>query len=80
MKASIVDLRYRMKDILHALERKEMVQVLHYGKLKGTIIPAKTSLKKKSASEHEFFGCLKEDKGSVEKEIRKLRRVRYHDL
>ena len=32
MKATIVDLRYRMKDILRALERNEDVSILYHGK------------------------------------------------
>ena len=39
MKATIVDLRYRMKDVLRALDRREDVSILYHGKLKGTIRP-----------------------------------------
>jgi len=41
MKASVVDLRYKMNDILKALERNEEVTVLYHGKVKGVIVPAK---------------------------------------
>jgi hypothetical protein len=40
MKASIVDLRYRMRDVLKALERNEEVEILYHGKVKGIIKPA----------------------------------------
>ncbi len=33
MKASIVDLRYKMKEILRALERRETVTILYHGKV-----------------------------------------------
>lgn len=39
MEASVVDLRYRMKDVLKALERREDVSILYRGKVKGTIRP-----------------------------------------
>ena len=39
MKASVVDLRYKMNDILKALDRNETVSVLYHGKMKGVIIP-----------------------------------------
>ena len=39
MQASILDLRYRMKEILQALERNETVEILYHGKRKGIIIP-----------------------------------------
>jgi len=39
MKASIVDLRYRMKDVLGALDRGEKVVVLYRGKEKAMITP-----------------------------------------
>lgn len=35
MQASILDLRYRMKEILQALERNETVEILYHGKRKG---------------------------------------------
>jgi antitoxin (DNA-binding transcriptional repressor) of toxin-antitoxin stability system len=40
MQASVGDLRYRMKDVLRALERRETVTILYHGKVKGTIVPA----------------------------------------
>ncbi len=46
MEATIVDLRYKMNDILKALNRNENVDVLYRGKLKGTIV-AKTKLSEK---------------------------------
>ncbi len=39
MKATIVDLRYRMRDVLKALERNEEVEILYHGKIKGVILP-----------------------------------------
>jgi len=39
MKAAILDLRSRMKDILKALEWNEEVNILHQGKLKDIITP-----------------------------------------
>ena len=35
MKATIVDLRYRMKDVLRAIDRGEIVTVLYCGKEKA---------------------------------------------
>lgn len=39
MRASVVDLRYRMKDVLRALDRNEEVTVTYRGKVKGVIVP-----------------------------------------
>jgi len=36
MNATIVDLRYRMKDVLRAIDRGETVTVLYRGKVKAT--------------------------------------------
>lgn len=79
MKASIVDLRYNMKAILKALDRNEPVEVLYHGKLKGTIIPSlvRGPIKIKH---HPYFGMSKHKKLSVEKEMKKLREERYHDI
>jgi predicted nucleic acid-binding protein len=40
MKASIVDLRYKTREILEALERNESVTVLYHGRVRGGIQPA----------------------------------------
>ncbi len=78
MKASIVDLRYRMNEVLKALERSEEVSVLYHGKLKGVIkSAAKSSLGK--VTDHPFFN-MKKTKRSVDKEMARLRRGRYRDL
>lgn len=39
MKATVVDLRYKMNDVLKALDRNEKVTVLYRGKVKGFLIP-----------------------------------------
>jgi antitoxin (DNA-binding transcriptional repressor) of toxin-antitoxin stability system len=39
MKATIVDLRYRMKDVLRAIDRGETVTVLYRGKPKAALTP-----------------------------------------
>lgn len=76
MKASIVDLRYKTKDILEALDRKESVTVLYHGKVKGVIKPVgtKTALK---ISDHPFFGMNSESSDTVLKELEGLRKTRY---
>ncbi len=55
MKATIVDLRYKMNDILKALNRNEAVTVLYHGKTKAIIVPAKGQVLKK-IKDHPFFG------------------------
>lgn len=79
MEASIVDLRYRMKDVLQALERNEQVKVLHRGKVKGTIVPAGNA-KSGKASEHPLFGSLSYAETSVDEELEELRGGRFRDI
>ena len=83
MKASIVDLRYRMKDVLKALRRRETVEILYHGKLAGTIVPPKAKSNIKDLMKHPFFGMHK-DLGTTAKDVKKvmdeLRRPRYRDI
>jgi len=79
MNASIVDLRYRTKQVLAALERCESVSVLYHGKLKGTIIPA-ASGKPQKVADTGFFGMRKQDKRPVGEIMSSLRGSRYRDL
>ena len=78
MQATIVDLRYRMNDVLKALDRNEDVDILYRGKSKGVLMArAKRSATK--VSEHPFFN-MRSSKGSVEAEMESLRGGRYRDL
>ena len=77
MKATIVDLRYKMKDILKALDRKEKVAIMYHGKQKGVIIPAtETKAKQMPVREHPFFGMLSHDT-DVNEVMAQLRGGRY---
>ncbi len=78
MEATVVDLRYRMNDVLKALERNESVSVLCRGKLKGIIRPAVNTTSRK-VREHVFFGSRTSDE-PMEKTMRRLRERRYHAL
>ena len=78
MRATIVDLRYHMNQVLKALDRNETVSVLYRGKLKGVISPA-TSTAGAKVAEHRFFGCRK-DKEPVEDAMEQLRGGRHRDL
>jgi len=76
MEASIVDLRYKMKDVLCALERNEQVKIYFHGKLKGTIQPVKEK-SKKNVKESPFFGMLSNDQETVEETMQRLRGSRH---
>ena len=79
MKANIVDLRYKMKDVLKALDRKERVEIMYRGKPKGVIMPVHEH-NAKPMTEHPFFGSMATDKRSVEQIMDELRGGRYRDL
>lgn len=79
MKATVVDLRYRMKDILKALDRNEKITILYHGKVKGKIMPARGKPGQK-VSDHPFFGMKKKSKNSVMEELELLRGERNSDI
>jgi hypothetical protein len=82
MEASIVDLRYKMKDVLQSLDRNEIVKIYYHGKLKGIIQPAKTKDKqanKKKVQDHPFFG-MSDNCESVNEIMDNLRGNRYDAL
>lgn len=80
VRASILDLRYHMKEILRALERNESIEILYHGKPKGTIIPHLAASKKLTTKNHPYFGMNASTKKSVEEEMNELRGGRYHDI
>ena len=76
MKASVVDLRYKMRDVLEALDKREKVTLLYHGKVKGVIIPVNATENMPVAA-HPFFGMTKKSKKSVEKTMDDLRGARF---
>jgi hypothetical protein len=79
MDATILDLRYKMRSVLNALNRREKVRILYHGKVKGEIIPSKGDSKLKS-SHHPLFGMLKGGKQRPEELVSTMRRSRHCDL
>jgi antitoxin (DNA-binding transcriptional repressor) of toxin-antitoxin stability system len=82
MKATILDLRYRMKSVLAALERGEPVTVLHRGTKKARLVPIEEHSQKSKASEDPAFGMWRsrEDLADPVEYVRKLRKRRFGDL
>ena len=81
MKASILDLRRRMGDILKALDQNETVTILHRGKTKGIIVPAGAGKSRASSVRaHPAFGIWKnrDDMRDVKQFVRNLRKGRTH--
>ena len=76
MKASVVDMRYKMNEVLSALDRNESVEILYHGKIKGIIKPVVTK-GGKSVKEHRFFGMHAKTEETVEASMEKLRGQRY---
>ena len=79
MKASVVDLRYRMAEVLKALDKRELVQILSHGKLKGVIHPPDQPQAVR-ADKHPFFGMCKDDTEPVDRVMDRLRGGRYSAL
>ncbi len=83
MKATILDLRHKMKEILKALERNENVTLTHRGKEKGIITPVqKQDDAQKSSASHPAFGLWneREETDNVGEYVRQLRKGRFDDL
>ena len=81
MEASIVDLRYRMKDVLRAIDRGETVTVTYRGKEKARLVPSAPASGRVlvNPSDHPFVGMWKdrEDMADPVAYVRKLRQPRY---
>jgi prevent-host-death family protein len=84
MEASIVDLRYRMKDVLRAIDRGETVTITYRGKEKARLVPSEAAAGRTLVNprDHPFVGMWKdrEDMADPVAYIRKLRQPRYAHL
>jgi predicted nucleotide-binding protein (sugar kinase/HSP70/actin superfamily) len=79
MDASILDLRYKMKDVLKAINRNERVRILYHGKVKGEIVPSKSNRTLKTIN-HPIFGIFKDDSVDPVDTVAKMRRNRSYDI
>jgi hypothetical protein len=80
MKASILDLRRRMAEVLRALDRNETVKILYRGRERAILIPSGTSGKgAPPARNHPAFGIWKDrdDLADVPAHVRRLRKGRF---
>jgi antitoxin (DNA-binding transcriptional repressor) of toxin-antitoxin stability system len=82
MKASIVDLRYRMKDVLRAIDRGETVTVLYRGKEKAKLVPIGGTPELLKPSDHPACGMWadREDMADPVAYVRKIRQSRIAKL
>lgn len=76
MKASVVDLRYRMKSVLDALNRNETVTVLYHGR-ETAVITSIGSREEFHVADHPFFGMKSDMSETVEETMTRLRGGRY---
>lgn len=81
MKASIVDLRYRMKDVLKAVDRGETVTVLYRGKEKAQLVPVRAAAKTPLRSDPAFgMWAQRKELNDPGAWLRKLRQGRRFDI
>lgn len=79
MRASILDLRRHMRDILKALDRNESITLTYRGQEKATIIPAHEKMKV-NMEDHDAFGIWRKrrDLDNVNAALRRLRKGRVN--
>ena len=76
MKASVLDLRSRMSEVIKALDRRERVSLLYHGKIKGEIVPVAKEQRNRT-TDHPFFGMSSEDAEAVGDVMKRMRGARY---
>lgn len=76
MKASILDLRYKTKEVLRALRNRELVTVLYHGVPAGIIHPA-DERQCPRVQDTQFFGMNAKTKASPLDAVKRMRQNRY---
>ncbi len=85
MKASVLDLRRRMPEVLRALDRNERVTILYRGRERAVLVPSGNRTEtgtRMSAGQHPAFGMWADhpDYTDVAAQVRTLRQGRKHDF
>jgi hypothetical protein len=78
MQASVVDLRYKTKDILECLRRSQKVELTCRGKIEGIIMPVALNPDRPPLSGHPAVGMWKDQEEHVSDMMRRLRKPRFH--
>ena len=78
MKASVVDLRYKTKDILECLRRRQKVELTCRGKIEGVIMPVQRISDPPHMAGHPAVGMWKDQKEPVSEMVKRLRKPRFH--
>jgi len=77
MKASVMDLRYRTKEILRALDAKEEIILTYRGTEKGKITPIDSKCSDSgSLGKHRAIGMWSDDSEAVPEMITRIRKPR----
>ncbi len=78
MNATIVDLRYHMKDVLRAIDRGETVTILYRGKEKAKLMPILPAADRPKMKDQPMFGLWngREDVADPASYVRGLRQPR----
>lgn len=77
MKASVMDLRYKTKEVLRALDAHEEIILTHRGTAKGKIISLEASESmSEDISAHPAIGMWKDSSESVSEMIDRIRKPR----
>jgi antitoxin (DNA-binding transcriptional repressor) of toxin-antitoxin stability system len=82
MKATILDLRRRMPEMLRALDRHERVTIFCRGKERAVLVPSGAKQGKRRVSTHAAFGMWadRDDLTNVASHVRTLRKGSGHAL
>ena len=83
MKATILDLRRRMSEVLKALDRNEKVKILYRGREKAVLTPIGGNPEERPAVAcHPAFGIWqnRDDMNDVDTYVRGLRDGRFDDV
>ncbi len=81
MKATVLDLRRRMSDVMRAIDHNESVTILYRGKEKAVLSPINIQRSSpRSIADHPAFGMWSDRKDieDVHEYIRRLRRGRVN--
>nr|VFJ54191.1 MAG: Antitoxin Phd_YefM, type II toxin-antitoxin system [Candidatus Kentron sp. DK] len=78
MNASILDLRYRMKDVLSAIDKNETVVITYRGKPRATLTPIHDEQTRPDPATHPFFGMNHPAQGDTS--LSDLRGGRFSDI
>jgi prevent-host-death family protein len=77
MEATTKDMRLHSRELLAAVDRGEEIEITYRGRLRAKLVPYRSTSAPRTCADHNpLFGLWRDQQGSVDEHVRRIRQPR----